>query len=83
MVVKAKFRCASKTQYESTVWDENHENPRPGFVYSYEFSAVMDGSEENKKFYASTPGGSITLSAVRDDLFVPGHYYYLDFTPAE
>lgn len=54
-----------------------------GFLYSYEFQAVTGNSPENKQFFASTPGGNLSMSAVRDDLFEPGKSYYLDFTIAE
>ena len=81
--LRAKFRCTSKKQYESPVWDAEHKTSQPGFVYAYEFQVVTGGSSENNAFYASTPTGTLMLGAVRDDLFVPGQSYYLDFTPAE
>lgn len=83
MAVRAKFRCSSMTKYESNVWDAEHRNTTPGFLYKYEFSAVTGNSEENNSFFASTPTGNISMSAIRDDLFVPGQYYYLDFTAAQ
>ncbi len=76
MKTTAKFTCQSKTQVKN--WNAN-----PEFIYGYKFSVVTGTSEENKQFFASTPGGTIELSAVRDDLFVPGKDYYLDFSPAE
>ena len=84
MSVRAKFYCHAKGQYEVNVWDEEHKNPvGTGIAYRYEFYAVTGGNDENNRFFASTPGGSISLYAVRDDQFVPGKEYYLDFTPAE
>jgi hypothetical protein len=80
---RAKFTCNSVKKYASTRWDETGQKPTPGFLFAYEFNAVTDGSAENKKFFASTPGGSLTITAVRDDLFEPGKSYYLDFTEAE
>jgi hypothetical protein len=56
-----------------------------GIVYNYRFQAVTGGpgaDEEDKKFFASTPSGTIELQAVRDDLFEINEEYYLDFTPA-
>lgn len=47
---------------------------------------VYSGSEENEKFYALTPSGSIQLSTVNADaaaVFKQGQEYYIDFTPAE
>lgn len=46
---------------------------------------VMDGSEENKRFYKYTPGGEIRISTMNPEAakqFKGGHEYYVDFTPA-
>ncbi len=82
MSVRAKFTCVSMQKYESNVWDMAHQNTITGILYRYEFYPVTATSEENNTFFASTPTGSLQMSAVRDDLFVPGQNYYLDFTPA-
>jgi hypothetical protein len=76
MQSRAKFTCTSVKK--SKGW-----NGTPPFLYSYEFIAVTATNEVNKSFFASTPTGSLTLGAVRDDLFEPGREYYLDFTLAE
>ena len=54
------------------------------------FRAVNDGSEENKRFFTSTPTGEIkmTLSAEATvalglDAGKIGSEYYVDFVPAE
>lgn len=84
MTVRAKFQCAAKQQAETTIWDDEHKNVTgTGIAYRYDFYAVTSGSDENNKFFASTPGGNLSLYAVRDDLFVPGKEYYLDFTEAQ
>jgi hypothetical protein len=83
MSVQAKFTCTSIKKYSSTVWDTEGKNHKQGFAYAYEFQAVTGTSEENKSFFASTPTGNLSMSAVRDDLFEPGKSYYLDFTLAE
>lgn len=47
---------------------------------------VINGSEENKKFYRLTPGGKIELSTVNPEAaaqFTPGAAFYVDFTPTE
>lgn len=47
---------------------------------------VVDGSEENRRFYRWTPSGSITLGIVNREAarqFEPGRSYYVDFAPAE
>jgi hypothetical protein len=48
-------------------------------LWSYRFQAVVDGSEENKRFWAATPSGSVELHSVQADVFAVGREYYLDF----
>ncbi len=53
-----------------------------------EFRPVCDGSEENKRFHAATPGGSfkMTLSAEAVENLGPfciGRPYYVDFIPID
>ena len=51
-------------------------------VYLY---PVYTGSEENKQFFAATPGGQITLNVVNEAAmgqFEQGKEYYIDFSPA-
>lgn len=74
--VRCKFRCNSITKRLDSYKSENK------FVHTYEFSAVYDGSEENKKFFAYTPSGTLNVGAFRDDLFEPGLEYYIDITLA-
>lgn len=56
-------------------------------IYAAKFRVVMpshDGpSDENKKFFAATPSGEITLGTIRDDHFEVGRVYHVDFTPAD
>lgn len=54
-----------------------------GFVYDAQFNVVISGSDENKRFFALTPSGSVTLTTVSEDLFEPGKDYYIDFVPVE
>lgn len=75
LVTRCKFQCVSVRKYKG--WSGT-----PPFVYEYEFQAVTGNSEENKLFFASTPSGSLKIGAVREDIFEPGHEYYLDFTIA-
>ena len=83
--VRAKFTCTSVTKTVGGRYN-NEGKYESGVVYSYRFQAVAGGagsSEENKSFFASTPSGTIELSAVRDDLFEIQKEYYLDFTLVE
>ncbi len=71
--VRAKFRVDSRTEYM---------NGKGGV----KLFPVSSGSEENKQFYAWTPGGSIELITVNEavvEFFKPGTEVYVDFTKAE
>lgn len=84
-MVRAKFRCNAVTKREGSIYDAKTSQSHMGFLYYYEFYVVTGNSGENPEnnlFYASTPTGTLTLGAVRDDLFIPGKEYYLDFTEA-
>lgn len=74
--VRAKFTCYQVTKYRSG-WGEYP------YHYTYKFQAVSNGSEENKKFFAATPSGSVELTALNAELFEVGKDYYLDFSPAQ
>ena len=50
------------------------------FVYGAEFGVVYGNSEENKKFFAATPSGNLTVGTAAQDVFEVGKEYYLDFT---
>jgi hypothetical protein len=50
------------------------------------FSAVTDGSEENKKFFAMTPSGRLEVSTVNAEAvkdLVLGKSYYIDIVESE
>lgn len=82
--VRAKFYCTSITKQMGGGYNNDGKYVSM-VVYNYRFQAVAGGvgtDEENKKFYASTPSGTIELQAVRDDFFEISQEYYLDFTPA-
>ena len=72
MSVRAKFRVDSVEHTAES-------------VATVKMTPVINGSEENKRFYRWTPGGNILLATINKaaaDQFEPGKEYYVDFTPA-
>lgn len=67
----ARFVCTAVTK--KTGWGGVK------FMYGASFSAVSGDTEENKKFFASTPSGSITMDTIREDHFEPGKTYSVTF----
>lgn len=80
MTTRAKFECHSVTKASGRGW---YGYGSPEFVYDSKLQAVTGNSEENKQFFAATPGGEITLRTLREDTFVPGKSYFVDFTEVE
>jgi hypothetical protein len=81
MTIRCKFVCDSVTRRLSNEYDSAAGKYVKREVYDAHFTAVTSGSEENKKFYASTPSGHFSVVSVREE-FEPGKEYYLDITPA-
>ncbi len=75
MITRCKFICQEVTK--SKAWGEFP------FVYRAKFSVVTSGSEENAKFFASTPSGQIDIATIRADHFEVGAAYYFDIEKAE
>ena len=80
MNVRAKFKCVEIKKYMGGTYDSRGKYV-PGVLYNYRFNVVSGDSEENKKFFASTPSGLVELHSIRSDFFELGEEYYLDFTP--
>lgn len=73
--IRCKFVCQSVTK------SKHFNQPKDGetkFLFNAKFHAVMDGNEENKKFFEYTPTGSIEIGTYKDDHFTPGHEYFVD-----
>lgn len=76
-MVRAKFRVNS---YETRL-DRGTEELR-----TIKMSPVVDGSEENKKYFKYTPYGQIeigTLNQAAWEQFPLGAEMYVDFTPVK
>lgn len=92
-MVRAKFKCDSWetslyiTGYETgKMGTPDYSKPITAEVRSMKFTPVFgDSSEENKKFFAATPSGQLTMGVVSQEAwkhFELGQAYYLDFTKA-
>ena len=79
MTTRCKVLCIAVLKRASGGW---HTEPKSDFLYEAEFIAVTSGSEENKKFFCSTPTLSLKVSAINGDVFQPGKEYYLDILAA-
>lgn len=78
--VRAKFKV---TKISNT--DTRYEGGSAQRLYHIELRPVSDGSEENKQFYAWTPGGEIQLSTVNEavaEAFKDFGDFYVDFQKA-
>lgn len=73
---RCKFRCTEVTKQEH--WDKS----KSDFLYRAKFTAVHDGSDENKSFFDATPSGLLEIAVYKQDVFVPGKEYYLDLSLA-
>ena len=87
-MIRAKFVVETVTQHRGSIIDPKTGLAVPGaHPCTVQLNPVYsdDKNSENGKFYAATPGGSITLSWVRPEVaaqFEVGKAYYIDFTPA-
>lgn len=77
MAVRCKFVCQRITQFHG--WSGSGQQ----VLYGAEFSPVTTGTEEDKAFWAATPGGKLELHTIKAMPFEVGKAYYLEITPAE
>jgi hypothetical protein len=76
-MIRAKFKVTDRTEHPHTSNDGSHS-------WSVNLMPVTSGSEENKKFYSYTPGGSMSLSGINGSCaaqLIPGTEVYIDITP--
>jgi hypothetical protein len=81
--MRAKFKVHSHT---TTLGWNPHTSKNDVPIGTIKLSPVTGGSEENKRFYEATPGGTIELSTVNKaslDALPLGAEVYVDFTPVE
>lgn len=75
MATRCKFRCTSVEKLEA--WPKEK-----GCVYKAKFTAVYDGSPENKAFFDATPTGNLEIGTYKQDVFEVGKEYFVDLTIA-
>jgi len=75
MITRCKFVCNSVKKMKG--W-----SGVSSFLYEAEFTAVSQGSEENKSFFQYTPSGHLSVGTYKEDVFEVGKEYYLDITEA-
>ena len=88
MQVRAKFKVDRIERALGSIHtkEDGKDRWRTGEVHTITLSPVSNGSPENEKFFASTPGGEIKLwctNLAASEQFQLGKEYYIDFTPAE
>jgi hypothetical protein len=92
VTVRAKFMCSSVKLYSAAPYEvKRHtasgEEPSTRLTWprNYEFTAVYDQNvPEDQRYCEATPSGQVTIRVDNPAVeFVPGRYYYLDFTPVE
>jgi hypothetical protein len=82
---RCKFRCNRVTEQLMSVSEYDKDGKYIGnketTVYGAEMYPVTGTTEENKKFFASTPTGEFKVSCVTRR-FEPGKEYFIDITEA-
>ena len=79
MTVRVKVVCSNKTLHSGST-------PADAPISQLHFHPVYSGSEENKRFFASTPGGMFSFYTINQEAaaqFQIGKEYYFDIFAAE
>lgn len=82
--VRAKVQCYSikESHYDTYKVEDGKTVVTSTLSWSYEFKfAGGHESAENEKFWSASPSGTLTLQALRNNLYEVGQWYYLDWTP--
>ena len=80
-MVRAKFRVMEAQHVD---WGKGYDGLKQITLHPVGGAAGGE-SDENRAFYAATPGGSIVLSVLNATAaaqFTVGQEFYVDFTPA-
>lgn len=83
MSVRAKFVVASIERFNTSIYADGKSTVRE--CQNIKLQVVSGNSDENKKFFASTPSGQVQLGTVNLEAaaqFELGKEYYVDFSPA-
>jgi len=81
-MLRCKFTCYSVEKMLDSVWNPVTRQTERRFVWNAKMTAVIGGSKENEKFFASSPSGSFHVSSTNEDYFEPGRDYYFDIHEA-
>lgn len=82
-ITRCKFVCQSIRKSFTRVYNEEMKKAEPKMLFTAELTPVMDGSEENKRFFQYTPSGKFEVGQYKEDVFEPGKEYFIDITLAE
>lgn len=86
MKVRCKFTLNHVTRSLTSVYNHETKQYEPAPVQTLSFSPVSGTSEENKRFFASTPSGEFKVGIIPDAVasqFELGKSYYIDLSPAD
>lgn len=72
---RCKFTCISVQENQSQGGNQKT-------TYGANLEVVYGGSDENEKFYATTPTGNLSLNGMARQPFQTGKEYYLDLIEA-